>query len=132
LFEGFKHCGNWGLVMHKVWRLWLSVGVLLWATSCHAQSGTRGLSLDTPGPGLVFHQATSNPWRKTTAYVAWHAIEWNIQNNWGFHANVGLTSLNPERIARLGQVVEGREDLDNMVRALRLSPLIELRVHYAF
>jgi hypothetical protein len=118
--------------MHKVWRMWLSVGVLLFAANCNAQSIAQGLRLDGPGPGLVFNYGTHNPWRKTTTHVAWHAIDCNLQNNWGFHANVGLTSLNPERIARLGQVVEGREDLDNMVRALRLSPLIQLRVRYAF
>jgi len=52
--------------------------------------------------------------------------------NWGFSADLGLMSLSPGAIGRAGRVVSGSQNLDDMVRDLRLSPVLQLGFTYSF
>jgi len=52
--------------------------------------------------------------------------------NWGFSADLGLMSLSPGNIGRFGRVVNGSQNLDDVVRDLRLSPMVQFSFTYAF
>ncbi|MEO7339001.1 MAG: hypothetical protein ABIV63_20700, partial [Caldimonas sp.] len=51
---------------------------------------------------------------------------------WSFRADLGLVSLSPGGAVRLGRLVTGNQNLDDAVRDLRLSPVMQLGVSYAF
>lgn len=51
---------------------------------------------------------------------------------WGFSADLGLTALQPHSAVKLGQVGGGQQTLGEMVRDLRLNPMVNVGVSYAF
>ncbi len=53
------------------------------------------------------------------------------RGGWGFSADVGLLS-HDGHAARLGRAAAGNDGLDDALRALRLAPLVQLGVSYAF
>jgi len=53
------------------------------------------------------------------------------KGGWGFSADLGLMALNPGSAVKLGRVFTG-QSLDDAVRDLRLSPMLQLGVSYSF
>lgn len=53
------------------------------------------------------------------------------RSGWGFTADVGVLSHHPDA-DRLGRAAAGTQSLDDTLRALRLSPLVQMGVSYAF
>ena len=53
------------------------------------------------------------------------------RGGWGFTADLGLLSHRPS-LGRLGRAAGGTQSLDDALRALRLSPLVQMGVSYAF
>lgn len=56
----------------------------------------------------------------------------SLKTGWGFSADLGLMALNPGNAVRLGRVFNGGQSLDDAVRELRLSPMVQLGVAYQF
>lgn len=54
------------------------------------------------------------------------------RGDWGFTADVGLAAQNPGAVGRFGGVFNGRVDLNDALRDLRLQPMIRLGVTYSF
>lgn len=54
------------------------------------------------------------------------------RGDWGFTADVGLAAQNPSAVNRFGGVFNGRIDLNDALRELRLQPMIRLGVTYNF
>jgi hypothetical protein len=55
-----------------------------------------------------------------------------VQSGWGFWADVGLVVQSPGGALGLGRVVSGSQGVDDLVRELRLSPMLQLGVSYSF
>ena len=55
-----------------------------------------------------------------------------LKGGWAFSADLGVMSLNPAGASRLGRVFGGGQTLDELVRELRLSPVIQVGASYAF
>jgi hypothetical protein len=52
---------------------------------------------------------------------------------WGFTADLGLVAQNTSQAVRLGRALLGQpQDLEDAVRGLRLSPMLQLGVRYSF
>lgn len=51
---------------------------------------------------------------------------------WGFSADVGLLALTPRSAVRLGRVLSGQQNFDDMLRELRLTPSVQIGVSYSF
>lgn len=51
---------------------------------------------------------------------------------WHFNADLGLISLNSGNIGRISRVIQGDQGVDELVRELRLRPVIKFSVKYAF
>lgn len=54
------------------------------------------------------------------------------RSGWSVNADFGLVAEQPRGIAGLGRAVLGRRSLDDAVREIRLSPLLQLGVRYSF
>lgn len=51
---------------------------------------------------------------------------------WRFNADLGVVSANASNINRIGQVLQGDRSLDEMVREMRLRPVVKVSVGYSF
>ena len=54
------------------------------------------------------------------------------KGGWGFSADVGVVALSPRSTVKLGRVLGGTQSLDDVLRDMRLSPLLQLGVSYSF
>jgi hypothetical protein len=51
---------------------------------------------------------------------------------WGFSADLGVMALNPGSAVKLGRVLGNAQNLDDVLRDMRLSPLVQVGVSYSF
>ena len=56
----------------------------------------------------------------------------STKGGWGFSADVGLMALNPGSAVKLGRVFGGNQSLDDVLREMRLSPIVQVGVSYSF
>jgi hypothetical protein len=68
----------------------------------------------------------------TLPYVGIGYTRLSVDGGWGFSADVGMVSQNPGGTWRLGRALLGPQNLDDAVRNLRLAPLVQFDVRYAF
>lgn len=54
------------------------------------------------------------------------------RGGWSFNADLGVVSLNPGNAVKLGRWLGGGQSLDDMVRDMRWSPVVQLGVSYSF
>lgn len=88
----------------------------------------HSFSLLTP-PALA---DVASPERTATPYLGLGYSRASPTSGWGFSADLGLLTLNPGSAARLGRVFSGGQSLDDLLRELRLAPLLQLGVSYQF
>ena len=68
----------------------------------------------------------------TVPYVGVGYTGLSHKGGWGFSADVGLVALSPRSAVKLGRVLGGGQSLDEVLRDMRLSPLVQLGVSYSF
>lgn len=56
----------------------------------------------------------------------------SAKGGWGFIADLGLMALNPGVVVRFGRSLGAGPSLDETLRSIRLSPMLQLGVSYAF
>lgn len=56
----------------------------------------------------------------------------SLRSGWGFSADLGLFARSAGSVVRLGRTVSGSQTLDDAIRELRMTPLLQLGVSYAF
>ena len=54
------------------------------------------------------------------------------KSGWRFSADLGLVSLSPSGATGIGKVIGGSQSLDDLVRDMRLAPVVQLGVSYSF
>jgi len=54
------------------------------------------------------------------------------KGGWGFSADLGIMALNPGSAVKLGRVFGNVQNLDDVLRDMRLSPLVQVGVSYSF
>lgn len=57
---------------------------------------------------------------------------WSAKGGWGFSADLGLMALNPGAAIRFGRSLGAGQSLDETLRNIRLSPMLQIGVSYAF
>ncbi|HJV71953.1 hypothetical protein [Ideonella sp.] len=60
-------------------------------------------------------------------YSAWWA-----KSGIGVSADLGLAAQRPGQAVRFGRVMQGSENLDDMLRAMQISPMLQVNLSYAF
>ena len=75
--------------------------------------------------------AGDSAWDTTTApYLGVGYTNLSVRNGWSFNADLGLVGHGGG--ARLGRGLTGGQSLDDAVREMRMTPLLQLGVTYAF
>ncbi len=118
-----------------------SLGLIRGSTSSPLLPGDGGgLSVRTQQLDLVDPMSVNRPAhdeaQRTVPYVGVgysdRVIEASGYGAWRFNADLGLISLNSQNIGRIGRVFQGEQGVDELVRELRLRPVIKFSVNYAF
>jgi len=96
----------------------------LWAGQ--AFGGASILSIDRRQMGDLYGESSALP------YVGIGYSGLTGRGGWSFSADFGLVALAGGKMVRLGRVVGGNQGLDDLVRELRLSPVLQFGASYAF
>ncbi len=96
-------------------------------------SADGGLSL---GAQVLDPERAANE-HQTVPYVgAGYSARLNGQpsgaGTWRFNADLGIISLNSQNIGRISRVFQGEAGVDDLVREMRLRPVIKFTVKYSF
>ena len=65
-------------------------------------------------------------------YVGLGYTDVPTSTGWGFRADLGLMALRPQSAVKFGSVLSGPQGLEDLLRDMRLSPLIQIGVSYSF
>lgn len=68
----------------------------------------------------------------TVPYLGFGYTGLSPRSGWSFSADLGLVAQSPATSSRLGRALSYGQNLDDAVRDLRLSPLLQLGVSYSF
>lgn len=68
----------------------------------------------------------------TVPYLGVGYSNLSVRSGWSFSADLGLVAQGAGGTARLGRSLYGSQSLDDAVRELRMTPLVQLGVSYAF
>lgn len=103
------------------------------------QQGSTGLNLSLRRIDMLpipDHDALDDGEDRTMPYLgAGYSTRLNeVQGYgaWKFNADLGLISVNSGNIARLGRMLQGEQGIEDLLRELRLRPVIKFTVNYAF
>jgi hypothetical protein len=105
----------------------------LLSTSSATGFGGRAFSVDRRSLGS-FGLATPADGASDPAAVPYVGVGYtglHGKSGWGFSADLGLMALSPNSAVKLGRVLSG-QSLDDVLRDMRLSPLVQLGVSYSF
>jgi hypothetical protein len=56
----------------------------------------------------------------------------SLQSRWSFSADFGMVARSPGNAVKLGRVFTGSQGVDDLLRDLRLAPVLQLGVSYSF
>lgn len=87
------------------------------------------LALGTPSISLGDAQAYSV---STLPYVGIGYSDMSLKSGWGFWADVGLVVQSPGGAIGVGRVLSGTQGVDELLRELRMAPMVQLGVNYSF
>jgi hypothetical protein len=96
----------------------------LWAGQ--AFSGTGPLSIDRRLTSDLYGESGAMP------YLGIGYSGMAGRSGWSFSADFGLVALAGGNAVRLGRVFGGNQSLDDLVRELRLAPVLQFGASYAF
>ncbi|MDE2092666.1 MAG: hypothetical protein KGL99_00520 [Burkholderiales bacterium] len=77
---------------------------------------------------------TTDPGGETTTlpYLGFGYTGLSQRSGWSYSADLGLVAQSPGNAVRLGRVFSGGQNLDSAIRDMRLAPLLQVGVSYAF
>ncbi len=58
--------------------------------------------------------------------------DYSLKSGWGFWADIGLVVQSPGNALGVGRTLTGSQGIDDLVRELRLAPMLQLGVNYSF
>ena len=68
----------------------------------------------------------------TLPYIGIGYSNLSAKSGWHFSADLSVVSQSPGNVVRFGEVVGGSQSLDDVVRDMRLAPVVQLGVSYSF
>ena len=68
----------------------------------------------------------------TVPYIGIGYSNLSTKSGWHFSADLGVVSQSPGNVVRFGRVFGGSQSLDDVVRDMRLAPVVQLGVSYSF
>jgi len=102
-------------------------GVSLSDLAWSARALNRPVSGLMPGPYDPAAQGLS-----AMPYLGVGYSDHSLKTGWGFWADIGLVVQSPGQALGMGRVLWGGQSADELVRELRLAPMLQLGVNYSF
>jgi hypothetical protein len=103
----------------------VSLSDLAWSSRAPTSQAQRH---PVPSPGDHGSQSVS-----AMPYLGIGYSDYSLKSGWGFWADIGLVVQSPGSALGVGRgVMSGTQNLDDLVRELRLSPMLQLGVNYSF
>jgi hypothetical protein len=68
----------------------------------------------------------------TVPYIGIGYSNLSPKSGWHFSADLGVVSQSPGNVVRFGRVFGGLQNLDDVIRDMRLAPVVQLGVSYSF
>lgn len=84
---------------------------------------------------LALPQRLSEPANQNVSTMPYLGIgysDFSLKTGWGFWADIGLVVQSPGNALGMSRVLSGAQSVDDLVRELRLSPMLQLGVNYSF
>ena len=107
----------------------------LWSgqASLTASRGLLGVERQVTGllPSLP-NAADPNAETSAVPYVGIGYTGLSLRSNWSFSADLGMVARSPGGVVKLGRVFTGSQGVDDLLRELRLAPMLQLGVSYSF
>jgi hypothetical protein len=99
-----------------------------------------GLRLPASMGGLRATSGLINGLRSTAQTISTETLPYlglgytglSLKGGWGITADLGLALENPSSAARAGRALLGNQGLEQALREVRLSPMLQVGVSYAF
>jgi hypothetical protein len=107
-------------------------GVLSTGQPGMSSGSTFSIGSSLLGPAATTYVGESTSDSATLPYVGFGYTGLSIRGGWSFSADLGLVAQSPGNAARIGRVLGGNQSLDDVVRDMRLAPLLQFGVSYAF
>lgn len=110
----------------------LGSGAPLWAAQ--PQGGASSLTLGRRNIGLLngLAAADSTGGDGTVPYVGLGYSGLTGRGGWGFAADLGVMALSASSAVRFGRILNGNQSLEDLLRDIRLTPVLQLGVSYSF
>jgi hypothetical protein len=68
----------------------------------------------------------------TVPYIGIGYSNLAAKSGWSFSADLGVVSQSPGNVVRFGRLFGGSQSLDDVIRDMRLAPVVQLGVSYSF
>ena len=84
---------------------------------------------------LALPQRLSEPANQNVSTMPYLGIgysDYSLKTGWGFWADIGLVVQSPGNALGMARVLSGTQGVEDLVRELRLSPMLQLGVNYSF
>lgn len=105
---------------------------LLSAFGASAASRGLGLGASIARAGLFDTRSTAGT-LDTTPYLGFGYSSGSVATGWGFSADIGIVARNGRSAAaKFGRAFGGSPPVDELLRDMRLSPLLNIGVSYSF
>jgi hypothetical protein len=83
-------------------------------------------------PGLNYAADPAAEPSGTLPYIGVGYSSLATRSGWSFSADLGVISLAPSNAVRFGRVFGGSQNLDDVVRDMKLTPVLQLGASYSF
>lgn len=100
---------------------WSSRSMTSVAAPSRLQLGYQGAGWSEPT-----HDVSALP------YLGIGYSDYSLKNGWSFWADLGLVVQSPGAVGGLGRTLSGAQGLEEMVRELQLSPMLQFGANYSF
>jgi hypothetical protein len=97
-----------------------------------SQTGSLRVERRPTGTGLTAYGSDTSADSATTPYVGLGYSGLSAKRAWSFSADLGLVALAAGNAVKLGRVFHGGPTLDDVVRDMRVAPIVQLGVSYSF
>ena len=58
--------------------------------------------------------------------------DYSLKTGWGFWADIGLVVQSPGNALGVGRVLSGTQGVEELMRELRMAPMVQFGVNYSF
>jgi hypothetical protein len=104
----------------------------LWGGQASTTGGAFSVDARPFGTGTMPYANEAVGDTATLPYLGLGYTGLSLRGGWSFSADLGLVAQNPGNALRMGRALGGGQSLDDAVHELRISPLLQVGVSYAF